>query len=436
MGKPGLVLAPKYGIKVHSGDPKECALSPLPGQTYADNPGLLKLALYCEGLRLDPSATALLEKGRGIKRTRAGLGSGLELVLPGGLWTNAPVAEAFCAESDFTLHAEADALFLRYREGAAIPVKLAPRPAWYDHKCSSGKPMAKVGTLQGTYLGIYPTKVCEFWQGPDKEMCKYCSVGLNLGLDDAVEKTVAEVLEVVHAARAASGITYVDFNTGHYADSSFLDALEPMIKAVKRETGLLIGVQTPPHPDLNRYDRLYELGVNRVSFCFEIYDPVRFKEVCPGKDRAYGLDRYLATMDYCAKLVRKPRLRQPWVTNGEIIAGLEDPASTIAAIDRITSVGAIPTVCVFRPLIGTTYEHLPPPQTQDMIPVFRYLYEACMAQDLPIGLAPNINVSLVMLPEECAWLSPKGFPWKQFKLGLKKQVFRRVFEHQLRTTGN
>ena len=39
----------------------------------------------------------------------------------------------------------------------------------------------------------------------------------------------------------------------------------------------------------------------------------------------------------------------------QVIAGLEPPASTIAAIDWLTSVGAIPTVCVFRPLAGTDW---------------------------------------------------------------------------------
>ena len=66
------------------------------------------------------------------------------------------------------------------------------------------------------------------------------------------------------------------------------------------------------------------------------------------------------------------------MTNGEIIAGLEPPESSIAAIDWITSVGAIPTVCVFRPLIGTDLEDAEPPKTEEMVPVFRRLYEACM----------------------------------------------------------
>ena len=96
--------------------------------------------------------------------------------------------------------------------------------------------------------------------------------------------------------------------------------------------------------------------------------------------------------------------------NGEVIAGLEPPESTIKAIDWIASVGAVPTVCVFRPLVGTDMEQAPPPRTEDMLPIFRRLYEACMENGLPIGIAPNIHVSLVLLPDECRSLSPRRFP--------------------------
>ncbi len=115
-------------------------------------------------------------------------------------------------------------------------------------------------------------------------------------------------------------------------------------------------MQTPPHRDLKRYDRLREIGVNRVSFCFEIFDRELFEEICPGKHAEYGLDYYLEAIRYCATLAGTGRADEPWVTNGEIIAGLEPPESSIRAIDWITSVGAIPTVCVFRPLVGTDLE--------------------------------------------------------------------------------
>ena len=395
------------------------------------NPALLKLDLYCRGVRLDDSCLVEEDGGRKILRTRAGLGSGLELLLPGGLWTNVPVSEPFAKKSPYLLKRSAGAYRLHLDDSFVCDVDLAPRPGWYDRQTATNKPMTRIGTLQGTYLGIYQAKVCEYWTEKVKSNCKFCSVGLNLGIDDANEKSIDEVMEVIWAARRESGITYVDFNTGHYTGETYLDILEPFIKRIKKEVGLLVGIQTPPHNDLSRYDRLREMGLNRVSFCFEIFDEEKFKETCPGKNREYGLERYLDAIRYCASLGKKGPLTEPWVTNGEIIAGLESPESSMRAIDWITSVGAIPTVCVFRPLVGTDYEDVAPPKTEDMIPVFRHLYEKCMEHGLPVGAAPDIHVSLVMLPEECRTLSDKSYPFAEMKLKLLSKVVRYGLEKRL-----
>ena len=398
------------------------------------SPGLLKLDLYCNGLRLDSSCHATDDGGRPILRTRAGLGSGLELILPGDLWTNVPVAEPFAARSPYSLRRGSGGTYqLLWNDAVVATPTLSPRPAWYDEMTETGKPMTRIGTLQGTYLGIYQAKVCEYWtEKPERVNCKFCSVGLNLGVDDADDKSVDEVMEVIRRAREESGITYVDFNTGHYDGDTYLDILEPFILRIKRELGLLVGVQTPPHRDLKRYDHLREIGVNRVSFCFEIFDRPLFESICPGKHHEYGLDHYLEAVRYCAALGARGPKHEPWVSNGEIIAGLEPPESSIRAIDWITSVGAIPTVCVFRPLAGTDLEDRPPPRTEDMVPVFRRLYEACMERGLPIGCAPNVHVSLVMLPEECRSLSARRYPWQSLKLEAMKRLYRRRFARRLR----
>ena len=395
------------------------------------DPARLKLDLYCEGMQIDDSCLINDDGGRQIMRTRAGLGSGLELILPGGLWTNVPVMESFARSSPYVLHRGAGQYVLQRNGEPLTPVQLSPKPQWYEAQTASGKPMTRVGTLQGTYLGIYPARVCDFWvkkpEQPERVNCHFCSVGLNLGVDDDVTKSLDEVLEVVAAARRESGITYVDFNTGHYDGETYLDILKPYVRAIKREFGLLVGVQAPPHHDLTRYDELREIGVNRVSFCFEIFDRARFREVCPGKHATYGLDRYLDTIRYCVTLGDRGPASEPWVTNGEVIAGLEPPESTIRAINWLTSIGAIPTVCVFRPLRGTDYADSPPPRAADLVPVFRRLYEACMEQGLPIGCAPNVHVSLVLLPEECASLSPKRFPLTRLKLQIMKRAFAARF---------
>ena len=399
----------------------------VPAHHLRSNPALLKLDLYCKGAQLDESCFIEGDGGRKVLRTRAGLGSGLELILPGGLWTNVPVTEPFAARSPYVIHRASGGYAIRYDGEDVAPVVLSPRPAWYDARTESGKPMTRIGTLQGTYLGIYQAKVCEYWTAkPGKLNCKFCSVGLNLGVDDADEKSVSEVMEVVRRARDESGITYVDFNTGHYDGDTYLDILEPYLVRIKKELGLLVGFQTPPHRDLKRYDRLRELGLNRVSFCFEVFDQEIFKDLCPGKHAEYGLSYYLEAVRYCAALGRKGPAHEPWVTNGEIIAGLEPPESSMRAIDWITSVGAIPTVCVFRPLVGTDLQDANPPRTAELVPVFRRLYEACMERGLPIGCAPNVHVSLVLLPEECRALSPRRYPYGT----IKRKAMAAAFAYQ------
>lgn len=377
------------------------------------NPGFLKLDLFCRGARLDESCRVARDGGRPVLRARAGLGSGLELVLRGGLRVNVPVTEPFAASSPYVLVREAprrgSPRYVLHRDGAPVAaVELAPRPSWYDRRTASGKAMHRIGTLQGTYLAVYPAGVCHFWKRgparPLRENCRFCSVGLNLGADDEPEKTVEEVLEVVHAARSESGITYVDFNTGHYDGSDFLPVLEPYVRRVKEETGLLVGVQTPPFADPAGYVALRHLGANRISFCFELFDPATLAEICPGKSRTYGLDGYLSAVESAVAAGSSGKRGEPWVVNGELIAGLEAPAKSIEAIAWLTERGAIPTVCVFRPLVGTQLEDRDPPRTEDMVPVFQALWTKSMESGLPIGVAPGIHVSLVLLPDEARWL--------------------------------
>ena len=45
--------------------------------------------------------------------------------------------------------------------------------------------------------------------------------------------------------------------------------------------------------------------------------------------------------------------------------------------------------------------------------------------------APNVHVSLVMLPEECRWLSPNRYRWHSLKLKAMASVFARQFERRL-----
>ena len=67
-----------------------------------------------------------------------------------------------------------------------------------------------------------------------------------------------------------------------------------------------------------------------------------------------------------------------------------------------------------------------------MIPVFKRLYEACMEKGLPVGVAPNIHVSLVLLPDECRSLSERSFPLQTLKLKLLGQAAKAMLSRNIR----
>ena len=389
------------------------------------NPGLLELDLFCKGMKIDGSCE--LEKdARMVTRTRAGLGSGLEIIIPAhpeDIYMNVPLLEKFVKDSPYML-IKRNGQYIIIKEGEDVAVIRLPRqPAFYTQRTSNGALMSRVGTMQGTYLAIYPAQVCGYWKPEDKVNCRFCSTGLNVGYSEEGEKRVQDVVETAIAAKKQEGVTFVHFNTGYY-EGNELDIIEPYVRAIKEETGLLVGVQCPPCKELSKYHRLKELGVDHLSFCFELYNPEYFQKYCPGKHKTLTQQAFFDAMEYTSKLWGKGRV------SGEIIAGIEPIEDTLKAIDYITSVGAFPTICVFRPTLGTEMEDYPSPKYDDMAKIFRRMYEALIKNNIPIGIAPNIHVSLVVQPTEGKYfIEQKTFRYYkyQLKLSLLKMIYRPLF---------
>lgn len=262
----------------------------------------LEIDLFCRGLRVPDEVS--LAGARGISRTRAGLGSGLELVIPTSswmkrnIWMNAPVTEHFVASSPYVLGGSPAGYFVRdERTGTEYPVRIPKEPSWYRRLTSRDVPMSRIGVLQGTYLGIYINPVCAFWNYRPSVNCKFCTTGRNVGDNEIAIKTLEDVVETCHAAKDESGITFVHFNGG-FQGSRGLRAAAPYIRAVKENVGLLIGVQLTPERDFSTYDRLIDLGVDHFSFCLELFDPAWFARICPGKAATLGQDLFLQAMDH------------------------------------------------------------------------------------------------------------------------------------------
>ena len=374
----------------------------------------LEIDLFCRGLRL--AEPAVLRSARAVSCTRAGLGSGLELAIATGsrlkprLWVNAPVLERFVASSPYVLVGDGDGYWICDEcTGEFYEVQVPSEPQWYRRFTSRNIRMTQIGVLQGTYLGIYINSMCTFWNTSPKLNCRFCTTGANVGTCEALDKSVDDVVETCWAAKEESGITFVHFNGG-YQGARGLATAEPYIRAVKEDVGVLVGVQLTPERDFTRYDRLIDLGVDHFSFCMELIDPDWFSKICPGKSRSLGQDLFFEAMEHCAR--RLPR----GTVSGELIAGIEPIENTIAGIERITAAGAFPTICIFRPTIGSDMEDWPTPKFDDMRTVMLAMYDACRRHRIPIGVAPNLEVSLVVTPDDAALLAPRCADFYRYEL--------------------
>ena len=377
----------------------------------------LEIDLMCRGLRV--AADVSLGDSRPLSRTRAGLGSGLELVIPTGswlkprIWVNVPVVEPFAAASPYRLAVDGGTRVVDDRNGLEYPVTIPPAPAWYHRVTTNDVSMDQIGVLQGTYLGIYVNPVCSFWSMHPKLNCRFCTTGQNVGVHEAAVKTVADVVETCRAAKEESGITFVHLNGG-FQGARGLAFIKPYVQAIKENVGLLVGVQLAPERDFTHYADLVAMGVDHFSFCIELLDQQMFEEICPGKARVHGQQLYFDALEYCATLLPSGAV------SGEIIAGIEPIGRTLDAIDRIVDLGAFPTVCIFRPTIGSDMEQWPAPAYDDMRRVMAHVYEACRRRWLPVGVAPNIEVSIVVTPDDAALLADRNAGFYRY------EAYRRI----------
>lgn len=403
----------------------------------------LEIDLFCLGMQIGSSCQTD-DDGRRISRTRAGLGSGLEIVIPASpkaIWVNVPVSERFAQESVYSLQKENGRYFVvDARDGAPYEVTIPAEPAWYSRHTSADVPMSRVGVLQGNYLGIYVSNRCLYWSWSPSLACKFCTTGRNVGAAEESRKRVNDVVEVARAAREESGCIFTHFNTGyHYEDRADREVIhglrqcEPFVRAVRTHVGGFIGVQAVPVPkaSYHEYEALIEAGTDHFSFCYEFEDPEVFARLCPGKAQTVGQRAFFEAMEHTAKLLGRGRV------SGEIIAGVEPIAATKRGIDRIVDAGAFPTVCIFRPTIGSEMEDVAPPDPEAMKEVFAYLHASCRRAGLPVGILP-IEVSLVVQPEETAGLLTPSLAsdWYALKNGALRQLARPYVAWKSRPQGS
>lgn len=353
------------------------------------NPGFLKLELSSKGIRLSEE----LREGKDLKAAflaRAGIGGGIDIILPDDVWVNAPVREVFTRDSPYLLLKEKGDFFIE-KNGERVAVGMIPPPAFYEKKTSEGTPFAQVGTVHGGYLTITPIAACDFF--PKFESCKFCSANFVMGPVGKKALSVREVVEIVHEAFEEGIAEFIQLSMGFLeGEGHGMSSLEPYITAIKKNFDTLLAVEVSPPATDKWIDRTYAMGVDSVSYHLDIYDPERFISVCPGKAKQIGRDRYLDALQYAASIFPSGTV------TSNLIIGLESFESTKEGINHLTRMGVVPLLPIFKPLEGSDYSDHKIPDAEEIAPIYAHLYNA--VKNNKINMSWSKHVSIFITPIE------------------------------------
>ncbi len=358
-------------------------------EDYILNPGYLKLDLMLKGLRIDDS---IYKKGfisNNIVPVEGVVG-GLDIILPENTWVNVSYRDGYVKASPYLLIEKGEKTFITNGE-KEVEVRLLPPPEFYTKKTSSGIPFSRIGLIHGGYIAITPVMKCDFFNFHIE--CKYCSSQPGGDEGEIPLYPVDDVLETVEAAyrEGKAGIVYITLGFISSPDGG-LELLKPYIRAIKKNFNTLIALESLPPRENHWIDETYAYGVDSVIYNLEIFDPQLFEDICPGRARLIGRQRYLEALKYASELFPNGTVAS------HLIVGLEPPESTIKGIDFLTDIGVIPILPIFKPLKGSKLEGLKPPRTEDVASIYGYLYRTIKKKR--INMAWVREISIVTTPFE------------------------------------
>lgn len=396
-GPPEVVLSPGW-VPVESNS--------RPRKSTQYHPVILKLELLSQGLTVSPEAAAEIGKTLKVDHAVGAVGKhALDVILdPGKVYVGLPVGSAvsnhLTTGTPFTLEVENGKYYIGKKpaklredgrweclnEGSKaeriMSVTIPPYPHYYDHQTTGGHSMRKIMPLAGDFGGATIFPHCHYFGRFVEEYktmeCRFCGIDENLESGrDIFPKRPDDFLEAVAEARRypyfRHGPVFAGGSTpppdrGAKVHAKFLRPLKDAFP----DNWLRLTIAPP---DDERYvDLLFESGADLVGFNYEIYDPLLFAKMCPGKVR--DIEKGVPGHAHYDRMLRY--MIGHFGTghaSANLIAGLEAAQSTVNGIAHLASMGAIPTIFVFVPLKGTALEDHSPPSIREMIYIYSNLKE-------------------------------------------------------------
>ncbi len=211
-----------------------------------------------------------------------------------------------------------------------------PRLPWADQLTADGTPMRATGLSQhGDMLVLNASPGCEYFVVPTEAgksrnlSCTFCLYGLpdkrmeplgqQLFVTELPEATLRRVAEA--ASRSDTHARHLYLVGGSMLDMAKEGDRFVQIARFLAERGLTeryyvtCGSGALPRAQM---EALKDAGVRGACFNLEVWDPVQFARVCPGKNAIVGRDRWIASLEEAVDVFGPQEVMSAFVGGAEL----------------------------------------------------------------------------------------------------------------------
>lgn len=259
-------------------------------------------------------------------------------------------------------------------ESPAIDVEFAPLPQWMSSQTSDGFPMSRAGiNLHADMAVVNVAPGCEYFlekHDGQSMRCSFCAYGAPdertahlgqvVGRTSVPEITYQRMQETLLAAIAETPINHIYLVGGsmidwHEEGKRFIEVARAVQAVNKHRLPVSCGSGALPHEIL---DQLHSEGlVESICFNLEVWSEPLFAQICPGKNRYVGYQRWIESLEHAVKLWGRERVYTAMVAGIELEPefniGWEEAADlAIQGAEDLCSRGILPIYSLYWPIGG------------------------------------------------------------------------------------
>lgn len=234
-----------------------------------------------------------------------------------------------------------------------------PRPDYYSRSTSDGTEMRRVCQIGGadSFFLCY-NNYCIHWR--KDEQCLFCNlVPTSATYRNVIgRKKLDQISETIAAAFDEGCASHVLMTGGCFPGEKETEIVIQIIEAMKaglvrdEVPGCLLG--SPP-ADLSEIERIREAGITSIGYSMEIWDPLMFAAICPGKARSPGRDYFLRTLLHAVEVFG------PGNVFGVFVSGIEPMDTLLEGVRYLAEHGIASLPFVWSPVPGSKlYRHRVP----------------------------------------------------------------------------